>query len=167
MCVPEVLLFGVLGGEQVCCNSPRLRRKRVPAGYARAVSTVSNLETHIMKILATALLFVLSFNASADAMQYSLCTLNDGKTMADAQAWLDGWRNLVKNDKIDYEIRLLVPHASPEQIGQFFIEGSSPTLSAHATAFEWWYSDEDAAKSNAQLVSTAACGANSIYMTTD
>ena len=77
------------------------------------------------------------------------------------------WRKLVKNEKIDYEIRLLVPHASPEQIGQFFIEGSSPTLSAHAAAFEWWYSDEDAAKSNTQLVSTAACGANSIYMTTD
>jgi hypothetical protein len=35
MCVPEVLPFGLLGGEQVCFNSPRLRRKRVPAGYAR------------------------------------------------------------------------------------------------------------------------------------
>lgn len=120
-----------------------------------------------MKTIVATFLLVLSFNASADAMQYSLCTLNDGKTMADAQDWLDDWRNLAKKEKIDYEIRLLVPHASTEMLGQFFIEGASPTLSSYAAAWEWWYSDEDAATSNARLVSTATCGANSIYMTTD
>lgn len=120
-----------------------------------------------MKILSAAFLLILSLNASADAMQYSLCTLNDGKTMADAQAWLDDWRTLAKKEKIDYKIRLLIPHASTEMLGQFYIAGESPTLGSYATAWEWWYSDEDAAKSNARLVSTAACGAASIYMTTD
>jgi hypothetical protein len=100
-------------------------------------------------------------------MQYSLCTLNDGKTMADAQAWVNEWRALVKKEKLDYAIRLLVPHASVEQVGQFFIEGTAPSLSSHATAWEWWYSDEDAAASNAQLADAASCGGNSIYMTTD
>lgn len=120
-----------------------------------------------MKTLIAALLFLVSFNTSAAAMQYSLCTLNDGKTMADAQAWLNDWRALVKKEKITYAIRLLVPHASTESQGQFFIEGSTPTLSSYATAWEWWYSDEDAATSNAALVSAATCGSNSIYMTTD
>ena len=120
-----------------------------------------------MKILTTAILLFVSVTASADAMQYSLCTLNDGKTMANAQQWLTDWRDLAKKEDIDYTIRLLVPHASTEQADQFFIEGSSPTLSSYAAAWEWWYSDDDAAESNEQLVGVAACGANSIYMTTD
>lgn len=132
-----------------------------------AVLRINVLEAINMKILAATLLLIVSFNASADAMQYALCTLNDGKTMADAQAWLDDWRNLVKKEKLDYKIRLLVPHASPESAGQFFIEGASATLSSHAAAFEWWYADEDAAKSAALLNSAATCDSNSIYLTTD
>ena len=118
------------------------------------------------KIIAASLLMV-SFSASAETMQYSLCTLNDGKSMADAQAWVEGWRKLAAAEDIDYSLRLLLPHASPESLGQFFIEGSSPTLSAHAAAWEWWYSDEDAAASNAQLTAAASCGSQSIYVTTD
>jgi hypothetical protein len=112
-------------------------------------------------------LFLLPFSATAEVMQYSLCTLNDGKTMADAQAWVDAWRPLVKSAGKDYSIRLLVPHASQETLGQFFIEGSTPTLSSYADGWEWWYSDSDAAKSNAQLVSAATCSAASIYISTD
>jgi hypothetical protein len=120
-----------------------------------------------MKTLVALLLVVFSVSASATAMQYSLCTLNDGKTMMDAQAWLDNWRKLAAAEKIDYEIRLLIPHASTDVIGQFYIEGSSPTLSSYAKAWEWWYSDADALKSNDGLESVAACGANSIYVSTD
>ncbi len=104
---------------------------------------------------------------SADVIQYSLCTLSDGKTMTDAQAWLDDWRELVKRASKQYEIRLLVPHAGTESPGQFYIEGSSPTLTTYADGWEWWYSDEEALKSNEQLGSVAVCGFNSIYMTTD
>ena len=101
-------------------------------------------------------------------MQYSLCTLNDGKTMVDAQTWLENWRKIAAAEKIDYSIRLLLPHASTEALGQFYIEGSSPTLTTYAKAWEWWYSDDsDAVKSNAELNGTAACGANSIYVTSD
>ncbi|MDH3642918.1 MAG: hypothetical protein OES38_12530 [Gammaproteobacteria bacterium] len=121
----------------------------------------------MMRILTAVTLLIASMSASADTMQYSLCTLNDGKTMADAQAWVAEWRALVKKEKIDYAIRLLIPHASTDQAGQFFIEGSTPTLSSYAVAWEWWYSDEDALASNAQLVEAANCGANSIYMTAD
>jgi len=111
--------------------------------------------------------FVVPFSANAEVMQYSLCTLKEGKTMADVQAWVDAWRPLVKKAGKQYAIRILVPHAGTESIGQFYIEGSSPTLSTYAEGWEWWYSDGDAAKSNAQLMSAAACGANSIYITTD
>jgi hypothetical protein len=107
------------------------------------------------------------FSASAEVMHYSLCTLNDGKAATDVQAWVTSWRQLVKQSGKKYEVRILVPHASPEKANQFFLEGSSPTLSTHADAWEWWYSDAQAQKSNAQLVSVASCGEASIYRTTD
>ena len=110
---------------------------------------------------------LLPLSATAEVMQYSLCTLNDDKSMADAQAWVDAWRPLVKKAGKDYSLRLLVPHASQESLGQFFIEGSTPTLGSYAEAWEWWYSDDDAAKSNAQLESAATCDAASIYISTD
>jgi hypothetical protein len=128
----------------------------------------NNFRGHtMMRILTAAILLFASMTASADTMQYSLCTLNDGKTMGDAQAWVSEWSALVKKEKIDYAIRLLIPHASTEQAGQFFIEGSTPTLSSYAAAWEWWYADEDALASNAQLVAAASCGSNSIYVTAD
>jgi len=121
-----------------------------------------------MKTLIAGFLFVFSISASATTMQYSLCTLNDGKTMMDAQTWVNNWRKLVAAEKLDYAIRLLIPHASTEVIGQFYIEGSSPTLGSYAKAWEWWYSDDaDALTSNAELADVASCGANSVYVTTD
>ena len=116
--------------------------------------------------MATFLLMI-SFQASADIMHYTLCSLNEGKTIDDAQAWLDDWRALVNKHDISYSARLLLPHASTEQIGQFYIEGSSPTMSTYAAAWDWWYYNEDAAPSNAQLVDVAACGQNAVYVTTD
>jgi len=80
---------------------------------------------------------VLPFSANAEVMQYTLCDLNEGKTMADAQAWVDAWRPLAKSSGKQYSLRLLVPHASPDRLDQFFIEGSSPTLSTYAEAWEW------------------------------
>jgi hypothetical protein len=120
-----------------------------------------------MKTLIAFSLFLLVSSASATTMQYSLCTLKDGKTAQDAQMWLNKWRELADAEDVDYAIRLLLPHASTETLGQFYIEGSSPTLSSYAKAWEWWYSDADALKSNAELVGVATCGANSIYVTTD
>ena len=128
---------------------------------------MTSLDTTEMKTLIAGFLFVFSISASATTMQYSLCTLNDGKTMMDAQDWLNSWRTLAAAEKMDYTIRLLIPHASTDDLGQFYIEGSSPTLSSYAKAWEWWYSDADALKSNDELVSVAACGANSIYVSTD
>jgi hypothetical protein len=108
-----------------------------------------------------------SFSASAEVMQYSLCTLNDGKTIQDVQAWLTSWRTLVKQAGKQYQVRILLPHAAQLKLDQFYIEGSSPTLTTYAAAWEWWYADAQALKSNAQLVSTATCEANEIFMTAD
>jgi hypothetical protein len=118
--------------------------------------------------LLTVLVFV-PLSVSAEVLHYSSCTLKDGKTLADAQGWVEDWRPMVKSAGKDYQIRLLVGHAATadSMLPNFAIEGRSPTLSSHAAAWEWWYSDAKAAKSNAQMQSIADCGANSIYVTTE
>jgi hypothetical protein len=123
-----------------------------------------------MKKLLSLMTIALSFassSASAEVMQYSKCTLNDGKTISDMQAWLTGWRTLVKQAGKQYQVRILLPHAAPLALNQFYIEGSSPTLSTYAAGWEWWYADPKALQSNAQLVSIATCEANEIFMTAD
>lgn len=125
-----------------------------------------------MKIYFQTLFTVLAFvplSVSAEVLHYSSCTLKDGKTLADAQAWVEDWRPLVKSAGIDYKVRLLTGHAAPADgmLPNFAIEGRSSTLSSHAAAWEWWYSDAKAAKSSAQIESVADCGANSIYLTTE
>lgn len=120
-----------------------------------------------MRTLLAALLLIVPFTVSAEVMQYSQCTLNDGKTLADAQNWVTNWRKLVAAEKINYKLRLLRPHAGTDALNQFWIEGASPTLTSSAAAWEWWYSDEDALKSAAELASAATCGGNTFYVTTD
>lgn len=106
--------------------------------------------------------------ASAEVMHYSKCKIAEGKTIADAQAWVKDWRALVKRDGIDYQIRLLVPHADNDLgADEFFLEGSSSTLQSHATAWDWWYTSADAAKSAAQLNAAASCDSGAIYRSTD
>ncbi len=105
----------------------------------------------------------------AEVMHYSLCTLSDGKTLGDVQQWIDDWRPIAKRAGIEYEVRLLVGHAAPaeEMPPNFYLEGSSPTLSTHAKAWEWWYGDEEAGRSATQLFSTATCRTNSIFTSTE
>jgi hypothetical protein len=119
------------------------------------------------KLLLMVVLSLVPFTASAEVMNYSLCTLVDGKSVTDVQAWATSWRQLVKQAGVKYEVRILVPHASPEKANQFYVEGSSPTLATYAAAWEWWYSDAQAKASNAKLESTASCGEASIYRTAD
>ena len=122
---------------------------------------------YIQTIFTILVFFPLS--VSAEVLHYSLCTLKDGKTLADAQGWVEDWRPMVKSAGKDYKIRLLIGHAAQADgmPPNFFIEGRSSTLSSHAAAWEWWYSDAQAAKSNAQMESIADCGTNSIYTTTE
>jgi hypothetical protein len=134
------------------------------------VGVFNNLEEGIMNTLlrcVTLGFILLPFSVNAEVMQYTLCDLNEGKTIADAQAWVEAWRPLAKSSGKQYQLRLLTPHAGPERLDQFFIEGSTPTLATYADAWEWWYSDSAAGESNAQLVSVASCAANSIYISTD
>ena len=56
-------------------------------------------------------LVCLPIQASAEMMHSSKCELNEGKTIADVQTWVNDWRALVKEKGIDYRIRLLIPHA--------------------------------------------------------
>jgi len=121
-----------------------------------------------IRILLSILVF-LPLSVSAEVLHYSSCTLKDGKTLADAQAWVDSWRPLVKSAGKDYKVRLLTGHAASADgmLPNFAIEGRSSTLSSHAAAWEWWYNDAKAAKSNAQLTSVADCGTSSIYLTTE
>lgn len=121
-----------------------------------------------IRFLLTIVVFI-PLSVSAEIMHYSSCTLNDGKTMADAQEWVDDWRPIAKRAGIDYKIRLLTGHAAPADamLPNFAIEGSSSTLSTYAKAWEWWYSAKETAKSNAQLQSIATCGSNSVFTTTE
>jgi len=106
--------------------------------------------------------------ASAEVMHYSKCTLADGKTVDDVMAWVTDWRALKKAKGIDYEVRILIPHADNDLgADEFFIEGSSPTLATHAAAWTWWYGDAEAAKSNAQLNAAATCASGAVYRSTD
>jgi hypothetical protein len=136
------------------------------------IFVTNNNRSSAVKIYFQTLFTVLAFvplSVSAEVLHYSSCTLKDGKTLADAQAWVEDWRPLVKSAGIDYKVRLLTGHAAPADgmLPNFAIEGRSSTLSSHAAAWEWWYSDAKAAKSSAQIESVADCGANSIYLTTE
>jgi len=116
----------------------------------------------------TLVLFWLAAPASAEVMHYSKCKLEDGKTIEDVQAWVTDWRKLKTEKGIDYEIRILVPHADNDLgADEFFIEGRSSTLSSHGAAYEWWYSDDAAAASGTQLNAAATCDSGAIYRTTD
>jgi hypothetical protein len=136
------------------------------------IFATNNNRSSAVKIYFQTLFTILAFvplSVSAEVLHYSSCTLKDGKTLADAQAWVEDWRPLVKSAGIDYKVRLLTGHAAPADgmLPNFAIEGRSSTLSSHAAAWEWWYSDAKAAKSSAQIESVADCGANSIYLTTE
>jgi len=106
--------------------------------------------------------------ASAEVMDYTKCKVNSGKTMADVQTWVKDWRALAKKKGIDYHVRILIPHADPQMhADEFFIEGGSPTLQSHAKAWDWWYTDAEAAASNKQLTGAATCDSGATYRSTD
>src|SRR5687767_7392448 len=110
------------------------------------------------------LLICLPFQASAEVMHYSKCHINDGKTIADVQAWVDAWRSLSKKEGIEYRVRIMLPHADSQlAIDDFYLEGGSPTLASYAAAWEWWYTDTEARASNAQLVAAASCDSGAVY----
>lgn len=121
-----------------------------------------------MKRLAALLLVLAPLHASADVIQYNQCTINDGKTLADVQTWLNDWRGLAKKEGIDYRIRLLLPHADSQiSLTKFFIEGTTPTFESYGKAYQWWYSAPSAQASNTQLTSAASCDAGSVYRTAE
>jgi hypothetical protein len=112
--------------------------------------------------------FCLATQASAEVMHYSKCKLEEGKTIPDVQAWVDGWRTLVKEKGIDYRVRILLPHADNDLgADEFFIEGGSSTLETYAAAWSWWYNDAEAAKSADQLNAAASCDSGAVYRSTD
>lgn len=102
-------------------------------------------------------------------MHYSVCKLNDDKTLVDIQQWVEDWRPLVKKAGVDYKIRILIGHAAPAEVmpPNFIIAGSSSTLPSYAKAWDWWHTDAKAGKSNEQLLSAAACGASQVYTTVE
>jgi hypothetical protein len=121
-----------------------------------------------MKELIGLLVLCLPLQASAEVMHYSKCRTQDGKTIADVQAWLTSWRSLAKKNGIEYRVRLLLPHAD-SQLGaeEFYLEGGSPTLQSYAAAWQWWYTNADALASNAQLTAAADCDSGAVYRSTD
>lgn len=122
----------------------------------------------MMKSILVLCLVLLPLQAFGEVMHYTKCKLNEGKTVADVQAWVDAWRVLKKNEGIDYRVRILIPHADND-LGsdEFFIEGGSSTLESYAKAWTWWYTDPDAAKSNDQLTAAADCDSGAVYRSTD
>lgn len=113
-------------------------------------------------------LICVPLQASAEIMHYSKCKISDGKTIADVQSWLNDWRILAKKHKVEYQVRLLLPHADSQlAANEFYIEGGSPTLQSYATAWQWWYTDAEAQTSNRQLIAAAACDSGSVFRSTD
>ena len=108
---------------------------------------------------------LLPLSAFADVMHYSICELKQGKSLADVQQWVDDWRPMAKKAGIDYSIRILVGHAAPAEVmpPNFIIAGTSTTLASYAKAWDWWNTDANARKSNAQMTAAAACGASQVY----
>jgi hypothetical protein len=106
--------------------------------------------------------------ASAEIMHYSKCKLAQGKTIDDAQAWVNDWRPLAKEKGIDYRIRLLIPHADNDlEADEFFLEGGSATLQSYAAAWDWWYTSAEASKSADQLNAAATCNSGAVYRSSD
>jgi hypothetical protein len=121
-----------------------------------------------MRKLLGLLLVCLPLQASAEVMHYSKCKISDGKTIADVQTWLNEWRGLAKTHKIEYRLRLLLPHADSQLAAdEFFLEGGSPTLQSYAAAWQWWYTDADASASNSKLTAAASCDSGAVYRSTD
>lgn len=120
--------------------------------------------TKIACSLLGAFLLTIAAQASAEVMDYSRCQLEEGKTIEDVQKWVTDWRALAKKNNINYQLRLLVPHADTTlSPGEFFIEGRTPSLGAHAAAWQWWYTNADAAKSGDQLAAAATCRSAAVY----
>ncbi len=106
--------------------------------------------------------------AYAEVMHYSKCKLVEGKTIDDVQAWVKDWRALKTDKKIDYRVRILIPHADNDLgANEFFIEGGSSTLQSYAAAWNWWYTDAAAANSAVQLNAAATCDSGVVYRSTD
>ena len=121
-----------------------------------------------MNKLVAVFLACVPLHASAEVMDYTKCTVNSGKTIADVQSWVKDWRTLAKKKGVEYRLRVLVPHADPQMhAGDFFIEGATATLQSHAKSWEWWYSDADAVASNKQLTAAATCDSGAIFRSAD
>ena len=121
-----------------------------------------------MRKLIALFVICLPISAFAEVLHYSKCKTNAGKTIADVQTWVKDWRVLAKKEGIEYHVRLLVPHADPQlKADEFFIESGSATLESYAKAWQWWYTDTDAAASNKQLTSAATSDSGAVYRTAD
>ena len=121
-----------------------------------------------MKKLVASFLVCLPLQVSAEVLHYSKCKTNSGKTLADVQTWVKDWRALAKKEGIEYRVRLLVPHADSQlHADEFFIESGAPTLQSYAKAWDWWYTDAEAAASNKQLTAATTCDSGAVYRSTD
>ena len=105
--------------------------------------------------------------AAADTITYSKCALNDGKTLADVDKVFKSWRAVADKDGYkDYKIRILIPHAAVDAAAStFWLEGSAPSFARSGAAFDWWYSDSDAAASLAAMNRVFTCGLQEIFRT--
>jgi hypothetical protein len=108
--------------------------------------------------------------AAADTITYSKCALNDGKTLTDIDKVFKSWRVAADKDGYkdykDYKLRILIPHAASDTAaGTFWLEGSAPSFARSGAAFDWWYSDSDAAASLAAMNSVFTCESSETFRT--
>ena len=110
-------------------------------------------------VCLAAIAALLPLPAGAEMIRFSRCTVNPGKTMASVKDVFKDWRELFEKEGFgDHSIRLLVPHAGSETTDDtFWIEFTSPNFTRYGMAWDWWYTDPDAAAASASMEEVFKC----------
>lgn len=102
----------------------------------------------ITAVLGLALSLSFTVPASADVDEFIRCKLNDGKTMADFQKVVAGWRAATDAAGFsDYTSEILVPiYAANIVPGGFAWHGTAPNMVRMSEAQAWYLGTNWAAK---------------------
>ena len=119
-----------------------------------------------MRKLVALIMVCAPLHASAEVMDYTKCQVNSGKTLADVQAWARDWRALAKKKGVEYQLRILVPHADPQMHAGGLLH-RRPRRRAVTPSRGTGGTRRRRRGLNKQLNAAATCDAGAIYRSTD